>query len=82
MGRLKLAARFDFVVWRATMRLCLGAHASPNPKCKPLKRRDENQAAFDAVQPIIAAGDGGKNPLAVALGGLGDSRAATPERPL
>jgi hypothetical protein len=37
------------------------------------KPRDVNQAAFDAVQQIIARteGTGGKNPMAVALGRLG-----------
>ncbi len=40
------------------------------PKRKP--ERDENQAAFDAVQQIIRQSEGtGKNPLAVALGRLG-----------
>lgn len=55
-------------------------------RTKPKKRvpaRDENQAAFDAVQRIMdMTEEGGKNPLAVALGRLGGlkggkARAAT-----
>jgi hypothetical protein len=51
---------------------------------KIAEHRDPNQAAFDALQRIIAQteGAGGKNPLAVALGRLGGlkgghARAAT-----
>jgi len=38
-----------------------------------IQERDENQAAFDAMQRVLelTEGTGGKNPLAVALGRLG-----------